>query len=131
MWSGSLLGDGDAANEATALLRRRWWHFNGDFEVGTDILEVDEESAAKVLSWLVGNTMAYDVELMTPERASALSADFMSLVPTPRRWFTNGDELPPRGGVYSWNPATDFTFDAGVVAVADGRAWIAWFTDED
>ena len=57
----------------------------------------------------------------------------MSLMPTPRRWFTNGEAGPPpmTTGAYAWNDATDFTFDLGVVAVADGRAWIAWFTDED
>ena len=29
LWSGGLLGDGDALTEATALVRRRWWRFNG------------------------------------------------------------------------------------------------------
>jgi hypothetical protein len=129
MWSGGLLGDGDAASEATALVRRRWWHFNGDFNIETELFEVNEQSAAEVLSWLMGNTMAYDTELMKPELASAFTANFITLIPRPRRWFTNGDGFP--SSQYSFNPATDFTFDMGVVAVADGRAWIAWFKDED
>ena len=54
----------------------------------------------------------------------------MSLVPSPRRWFSNGEDFPSTSH-YSFDPATDFTFDMGVVAVANGRAWIAWFTDED
>ena len=132
LWSGGLLGDGDAVNEATALVRRRWWHFNGDFNPEQQLDEIDEESAAEILSWLVGNMMAYDHELMTSERASAFTAEFMSLVPTPRRWFANGEvSWLPGGRAWAGNPATDFTFDEGVVAVAEGRAWIAWFTDED
>jgi hypothetical protein len=95
LWSGRLLGDGDAVNEATALVRRRWWHFNGDFTSEHELVEIDEESAAKVLSWLIGNTLAYDVELMTPERATGFTANFMSQIPTPRRRFTNGYDLPP------------------------------------
>lgn len=132
LWSGSLLGDGDAAHEATALVRRRWWHFNGGFNADRELSEIDEKSAAEVLSWLVGNTMAYDSELMTPERAAAFTAEFMSLVPAPRRWFANGEvSWLPGGRAWAGTPATDFTFDEGVVAVAEGRAWIAWFTDED
>jgi hypothetical protein len=133
LWSGDLLGDGDPVNEATAFVRRRWWHFNGDFNSEHQLGEIDEESAAKVLSWLIGNTIAYDVELMTPERAAGFTASFVSLIPAPRRWFTNGDDLPPVASKpgYAWDDATDFTFDLGVIAVADSRAWIAWFTDED
>jgi hypothetical protein len=132
LWSGPLLGDGDAVNEATALARRQWWHFNGDFDPEKKLYEIDEESAAEALSWLIGNTMAYDLELMPPERAAAFTAEFMSLVPTPRRWFANGEvSWLPGGRAWAGTPTTDFTFDEGVVAVAEGRAWMAWFTDED
>lgn len=132
LWSGALLGDGDAASEATALVRRRWWLFNGDFNREQELDEIDETSAAEMLSWLIGNTMAYDTELMAPERAAAFAAEFMSLVPVPRRWFANGEvSWLPGGRAWAGNPATDFTFDEGIVAVAEGRAWIAWFTDKD
>ena len=76
LWSGGLLGDGDAANEATALVRKRWWHFDGE----PRLIEIDEELAADVLSWLIGHTLAYDSELMTSERATTFAATFMSLV---------------------------------------------------
>ena len=132
LWSCALLGDGDAASEATALVRRRWWHFNGDFNPEKELRVIDEQSAAEVLSWLIGNSMAYDTELMPPERAAAFAAEFLSLVPAPRRWFANGEASRLAGGrAWAGSPATDFTFDEGVVAVAEGRAWIAWFTDED
>jgi hypothetical protein len=90
LWSGGLLGDGDALTEATALVRRRWWRFNGDFNPNRCLHEIEEGSAAGVLSWLIGNTLAYDVELMPPAQAAAFAAELMSLVPAPRRWFSNG-----------------------------------------
>ena len=85
-----------------------------------------------MLSWLIGNTLAYDVELMPPAQAAALAAELMSLVPVPRRWFSNGEvSWLPGGRAWAGTPATDSTFDEGLVAVAGDRAWIAWFTDED
>ena len=127
VWSGPLLGDGDAASEATALVRRRWWQFNGEAE----LIEVDEISAVDALTWLIGNTMAYDSQLMTVEEAAAFTAKYVALMATGRRWFANSDEFRHDDRGYGWNPATDFTFDVGFVTVADGRGWIAWFTDED
>ena len=127
VWSGPLLGEGEAATEATALVRRRWWEFNGEGE----LVEIDEDSAVDALTWLVGNTLAYDSELMTFERAAELTAKYVALMPIPRRWFANSDDFTLRGSHYSFDPATDFVFDIGFVAVAEGRAWIAWFTDED
>jgi hypothetical protein len=129
IWSGPLLGDSEAATEATALVRRRWWEFNANVE--TKLIEVDEKSAVDALTWLIGNTLAYDSELMTFERASALTATYVALMPTGRRWFGNSDDFSGRGSHYSFDPATDYTFDIGFVTVGAGRAWIAWFTDED
>jgi hypothetical protein len=69
---------------------------------------------------------------MPAEQASALVQRLISLMPTPRRWFTNCDGASPRSvSGFGWDSATRFTFDLGVVAVGEGRAWIAWFTDED
>ena len=127
IWSGPLLGEGEAATEATALVRRRWWDFNGEGKLD----EIDEDSAIDALTWLVGNTLAYDSDLMTFERASELTANYVALMPTGRRWFANTDDFSGRDSNYSFDSATDFTFDIGYVTVADGRAWIAWFTDED
>jgi hypothetical protein len=68
LWSGPLLGDGDAATEAVTLLRKRWWHFNGEAK----LIEIDEESALELLAWLFGYSLAYESELMPPERAATV-----------------------------------------------------------
>jgi hypothetical protein len=73
--------------------------------------------------------------MMPPARATELAERLLSLLPDHRRWFGNevlpvdweGDPHLPR----SWHPCTYRTFDSGLIAVAEGRAWIAWFTDED
>lgn len=125
IWSGPLPPDLDEAAAVNALVQERWWHFNGKGKLDE---VADEGWVFDQLTWLFGTTMAYDTVLMPRERAAELAARFVALIPEPRRWFTNHQGFPDPT---AWNPATDFTFDAGYVATAEGRAWIAWFTDED
>jgi hypothetical protein len=65
-------------------------------------------------------------------RSERLAERFVSLVPERRRWFTNLDMdeegYPDRT---AWNALTDFLFEARFIAIAEGRAWLAWFVDED
>ena len=185
IWSGPLPTDGDDHAAATALVRERWWEFNGRGRLD----EIEEQSALELLTWVVGHALENNTEVMPDDRASELAAEFVSLLPKRRRWFGNSwngppfprpqfdaeeyaqtdwDEvaetlrsklsdfpeewfdatklkeaaretldlyasegIEPESDVRSWNGLTDHVWDTGVVAVAEGRAWIAWFTDED
>ena len=177
IWSGPLPSDGDELAAITALVRERWWEFNGDGRLD----EMDEGPAVQLLTWVVGHGLENDDEMVSPDRAGELVARFVALLPEHRRWFGNDwdgspfprpmlDEkefeetdwmevsetlrsglpwMPPEtwdpaklreaaretigteSDVRSWNGLTDHVWDTGVVAVADGRAWIAWFTDDD
>ena len=118
---------GRARFSVTAMRRTRRPHscgggggINGGFNRERELREIDEGSAAEMLYWLVGNTLAHHSELMPPERAAAFTAAFMSLVPAQRAGFANGEVSWLAGGrAWAGNPATDFTFDEGVVAVAE------------
>jgi hypothetical protein len=66
---------------------------------------------------------------MSRAQATELALRFVSLVPERHRWFTNFEGQ--LGEAWASTPLTDYTFDAGFIAVAEGRAWVAWFTDED
>lgn len=179
IWSGPLPSDGDEHAAATALVRERWWEFNGKGRLD----EIDERTALQLLTWLFGHTLEDDYEVLPVDRAQELAARFVSLLPEHRRWFGNDWDGPPfprphldenewartdwtevsetlrsampdfvfppeildpaklreaaREGigrdhdVRSWNDLTDHVWDTGVIAVAQGRAWIAWFTDDD
>jgi hypothetical protein len=185
IWSGPLPGDSDEHAAVTALVRKRWWEFDGEGRLD----EMDERPAVQLLTWVFGHALEAESELMPSDRARELAARFVSLLPKRRRWFGNDWDGPPfprlqfdaneyaqtdwdevaetlrshlahvpaewsdpanlkeaaretlalyaREGiepdsdVRSWNGLTDHVWDTGVIAVADGRAWIAWFTDDD
>ena len=132
IWSGPVPAADDDLAAANALVQRRWWFFNGAAG-GNGLREVvDEERVVPRLAWHIGHEMVFDNERMPQADAIALADRFVSLVPEPRRWFTNFsvDErgFPDR---YASSVLTDFTFEAGFVAIAEGRAWLAWFVDED
>jgi hypothetical protein len=136
IWSGSLPAASDERQAVNLLVREPWWRFTGEaFNPEGELDEIDEGWAIELLTWLIGNTMAYDVELIPVTQAAQFAARFVALLPSERRWFTNGDRAAPGDFWYPrpspWNPLTAHTFDTGVVAAAEERAWIAWFTDED
>lgn len=97
--------------------------------------EIDTDEAAAVLEALLHRDLAYGVELMPATTARQLAADFIALFAgTPVRWFTNGSwgRPPVAPGVGpEWSPATDATFDAGVIALATTAAGCVWCMDED
>ena len=128
IWSGPLAAADDGMAAANALIQQPWWYFNGR---GTLRDVEDEGSVAAQLAWLIGHGLAYDTELVSQARASELAEKFVSLIPERRRWFSNYDGVLGSDNVIGSNPLTDFTIDYGFVAVADRRAWIAWFIDED
>lgn len=177
IWSGAMPPDGDEHAAVTALVRERWWDFNGNGRLD----EINEGVALELLTWLFGHTLEGDDEVLPVGRARELTAQFVSLLPEHRRWFGNDWEGPPfprevldeekfertdwaevsqtlrsslpwmppenldptslreaarerigtESDVRSWNALTDHVWDTGVIAVAESRAWIAWFIDDD
>jgi hypothetical protein len=185
VWSGDLPSDGDEHAAATALVRERWWEFNGEGRLE----ELEEHDARELLTWVIGHRLEDDAEVLPVDRARELAAKFASLLPERRRWFGNdwdgppfpspqfdADEyaqtdwgevaetlrshlahappewfdaarleqaaretldryaregIEPASGVRSWHGLTDHVWDTGLIAVGEGRAWIAWFTDDD
>jgi hypothetical protein len=129
IWSGPLPPAGDGDEAPNHLFRDPWWLFTESGQLD----EIEENWAVELLAWLFEHTMAYDTKLMADAEASEFAGRFLALLPNDRRWFSTGTERmssqDPRPNPS--DPLTDHTFDAGVVVVGGGRAWIAWFTDED
>lgn len=93
--------------------------------------EVDREGAESFLTELLHRSLAYRVELMPRKTAAWLASQFLNSVGAyGSRFATNSADRP---GIFpfGWEPATDFTFDAGVVAIGREGAALYWVADED
>lgn len=83
--------------------------------------EIPREEARAVLVAVLTRDMAYDCELMTASAAASLADQFLAQFDAgSARCFTNAG-----------HPATDATFDTGILVLDAGRVGCAWFMDED
>ncbi|WP_264030179.1 hypothetical protein [Cellulosimicrobium sp. SH8] len=99
--------------------------------LGEDWIEVDADRAEQVLARILYLGLAYQDELMPEHQARRLAREFIrSCGSVETRYATNADYLP---AAYpsTWAPATDYTFDSGVVIVSSSRSACYWVADED
>ena len=95
---------------------------------------IERSEAVEVLKAVLHKDMAYGVKIMSSEKAKNLARKFVSEFDDEAVFYTNGEygkfrEDPNVGP--SWSPATDATFDTGVIIVSNGVVGCAWFIDED
>ena len=92
--------------------------------------EIDEETAREVAAGVIHRDLAYRAEILPPAEASALAARFFERCIGPGcRFYSNSDSSPGSSG--GWSPATDATFDGGVIVVGRERSGCLWVEDED
>ncbi len=98
-------------------------------------IQVAVEEAIAVLANVIHEDMAYGYEFVPRERARELAAAFVSSFPQQStRYFTNGTFGKPRESPNigaSWSPATEATFDTGVLVLSSESTACLWFKDED
>lgn len=93
--------------------------------------EIQADEAVSVLATVLHRDMAYDQQIMPAARALGLAKAFADCFPRDTaRFFTNGTFGRKREAP-SWSPATDATFDTGVIVLSSGIAACLWFQDED
>jgi hypothetical protein len=88
--------------------------------------ELPPAAARDLLKDVLHRDLAYGMEAMSADQAAQLASAVLGLMPESARWFSN--RIP---GDNSWNPATDATFDAGVVGISTEGAVVIWVEDED
>lgn len=96
--------------------------------------EIDASQAVSVLQRLIHGDLAYGVELVPPAKAQRLAISFVQAAGGPgARYFTNGSPglANPSVAGASWSPATDATFDTGLLVLAPTLTACLWFEDED
>ncbi len=114
-----------AAAQGFALLGPRW-------------RRIDLAAARRIIERILERDLAYDTAVMPADDAASLAEQWLGLTSESRAFFTNGTwsegpvQTAPRATAGpSWDPITDSTFDAGVVAVDQERAVMLWVQDED
>ncbi len=94
-------------------------------------MEVDGRRAREFLTAILHKDLAYKVEVMPEARARGLSEEFLRSFGAHEVRFATNSADSPSAFPFGWTPATEFTFDAGVVALGSAAAGLFWVADED
>lgn len=97
--------------------------------------EVGAPEAVSVLEAVIHKDMAYGSEMVPKKKAHSLASEFVQQFPlNEAKFYTNGSWGKPRPAPHigpSWSPATDATFDTGVLVLTSSLCACVWFKDED
>ena len=99
--------------------------------LGRAWVEVDAAHARQFLVAILHRDLAYKREVMTEHRAEWLAREFLrSFGKFNSRFATNSPDMPDTFP-FSWTPATEFTFDAGIAVMGEAGTGVYWVADED
>ncbi len=107
---------------------------NGFAPLGHRWRLIELDTAHRVLVSLLERDLAYGATIMSAQAAAALAGQFLALTAPPRAFFTNGTwagSSTPAAADGSWDPITESTFDAGIIAVDDDVSVMLWVQEED
>lgn len=95
--------------------------------------EIDAGVARRHLQGLLHRDLAYNGELMEATTAERLARDFVDFCGGERARFATNTEGDPHGSGpgSGWDPATEATFDSGLVALGPEVSAVCWVADED
>jgi hypothetical protein len=106
--------------------------------LGEEWREVSSTVAESILLELLRKDMAFSMPRLDEPVVRAAVDEFLGSFSTESRYFTNGSwetgyTRSKHGGVSGpqWSPATDATFDGGIIVIDSWRAGILWLEDED
>lgn len=98
--------------------------------LGRAWVEIDARKAEELLTEVLHVDLVYSTEHMPEHRARWLAREFVGAGGScGTRFGTNTDGDPHTNGS-SWTPATEFTFDCGVVALGPSGSACCWIADE-
>lgn len=126
----------NAREEAQAYAQPQLFAQRCGLSAAADIYrEIDAAEALAVLEAVLHEDMAYGVEIMPRARAREIAQGLLAgYAGSETRYFTNGEygllHNNPNAGP-GWNPATDSTFDTGVLVLASDKSLCLWVEDED
>lgn len=99
--------------------------------LGPGWTEIDDARARRFLIGLLHRDLAYKSEVMPERRAEWLADEFFAAAGKfDSRFATNSPDMPHEFP-FSWTPASDYTFDAGVAVIGVAGCGLFWVADED
>lgn len=102
----------------------------GLHRIGSEWHEVDTERAEAVLTQVLHRDLAYRAEVMPLDHAASLARALIAHCGQRARFATNTESVPGEMPL-AWFPATDATFDCGVLIIGDRARAVYWVEDED
>ncbi|MGN6368901.1 MAG: hypothetical protein ACTHN5_11635 [Phycisphaerae bacterium] len=91
---------------------------------------ITASNAAALAASILHKDMAYSHQIMAEERAKELAQQFLEQFGAEAKFYSNGWTGWETGST-EWNPATDATFDTGVLVIGKDRSGCIWVEDED
>jgi hypothetical protein len=94
--------------------------------------EIDRQAARSLIYLVLEKDLAYGGGAMPRHEANRLTDAFLAQFDMTSRFYTNGTfhEVAAGNGA-TWSPATDATFDTGVLVLSDALSGCLWVEDED
>lgn len=95
---------------------------------------IEKAEALELLKVVLHKDMAYGVKIMSSVKASNLAEELIGQFGEDAVYYSNGDYGKPRKNSNvgaSWTPATEATFDTGVIVISNSAVSCVWFADED
>ena len=80
---------------------------------------------------VVHQDLAYDLPICDLQKATQLAKAFVEAAMSEGMTFYSNGDLATSRNPRSWNPATEATFDTGVLAVGPTGCACFWVEDED
>ena len=87
-------------------------------------------NAVALVASILHKDLAYSHPMMAEERAKELAKQFLEQFGAEAKLFSNG-WTGWESGSTGWNPATDATFDTGVLIIGNDGSGCIWVEDED
>lgn len=93
--------------------------------------EISYKQTVSLLRNILHCDLAYNSKIMSQAKAENLTTRFLDCFNKESvQYYTNGDfyEINPTHG---WNPATNATFDTGILVISKSKVGCLWVEDED
>ena len=95
---------------------------------------ISREASREVLEDILAQDFVFGRCRLAQEDTVRATNEFLEAFPEEALFFTNGVWIANANGhrqLSEWSPATDATFDSGILVLAPGQIGVVWVEDED